>query len=161
MAVEFEFDQDIQTVFETLTDPDFLVERCLALGELSAECDVEEGSGMTTVSLVREISRDMPKFLAKAFGSVQVTEMTENWRPCKEGWRGDWILKVRGQPVTVSADFDLFKTSTGCRYRVSHSARAAIPLLGSKVEKYILTQTSGGAVDELTYLRDYLDEQES
>lgn len=159
MPVDFEFQHDVQTVYETLTDPDFLVERCLALGELSAECDVEHDKKVTIVNLVREISRDLPKFLAKVFGSEQVTEMKEKWVPCKEGWRGEWTMKVQGQPVTIFADFTLLSTASGCRYSVSHRAKAAIPLLGGKVEKYILSQTSDGARDELTYLRDYLDEQ--
>jgi hypothetical protein len=51
MAVDFEFEHDAQTVYEALTDPDFLVDRCLALGELSAECDVEESEGVTTIRL--------------------------------------------------------------------------------------------------------------
>lgn len=157
MPVDFELEHDLQTVYETLTDPDFLVERCLALGELSAECEVEEGDGITTVRLVREIQRDLPKLLLKLFDSVQVTDMTEEWEPAGEGWRGSWTLKVRGQPVTVAADFELVPTGRGCRYSVTHSAKAKIPLAGKAVEKYILGETSGGARDELTYLSRYLD----
>ncbi len=157
MAVTFEFKYDAQTVYETLTDPDFLVDRCLALGELSAECEVEETGDTTTVKLVREISRDLPRFLAKVFGSVQITEMEENWEPAQGGWKGDWTMKVRGQPVTIYADFKLVNTPKGCRYSVSHRAKAAIPLLGGKIEKYILEQTSGGAMDELNYLKDHLE----
>jgi len=156
MTVKFDFEHDVQTVYEALTDPDFLVDRCLALGELSAECDVEENDDETVVHLVREIKREVPKFLAKLFGDVQVTEMQEKWVPDGEGWRGAWTLKVRGQPVTISADFKLVPTAKGCRYSVTHRAKAAIPLVGGRVEKFILDQTSGGATDELTYLRDYL-----
>ena len=156
MAVDFEFEHDAQTVYDALTDPDFLVDRCLALGELSAECDVEEGEGVTTIRLAREISRDMPALLAKIFGAVQLTEMEERWEPNEHGWHGGWTMKVRGQPVTIFGDFELVNTPTGCRYSVSHRAKAAIPLVGSKVEKFILGQTSDGAIDELTYLRDYL-----
>ena len=159
MTVDVEFEHDIETVYEALTDPDFLVDRCLALGELSAECEVERTKKVTTVRLVREIRRDLPKFLARLFGNEQITEMTEKWVPSKEGWRGDWTLEVQGQPVTVFADFALVSTATGCRYRVSHRAKAAIPLVGSKVEKYILSQTSDGAEDELNYLKRYLDER--
>lgn len=156
VAVSFEFKQDVQTVYETLTEPQFLVDRCLALGELSAECEVEEDQDNTTVSLVREVSRDLPRVLAKLFDAVQVTDMTEHWQAAKEGWRGKWTLDVRGQPVTVSASFELVPVKNGCRYTVSHRAKAKIPLLGKQVEKYILGQTTDGATDELQYLSDYL-----
>lgn len=156
MTVSYEFDHDVQTVYEALTEPQFLVDRCLALGELSAECEVEEDEGGTVVKLVREVSRDLPRVLAKLFDAVQVTDMVEQWQPDGEGWRGTWELDVRGQPVTVAASFQLEPTSTGSRYTVSHSARAKIPLVGKQVEKYILGQTASGATDELAYLRDYL-----
>ncbi|MEH6584551.1 MAG: DUF2505 family protein, partial [Halioglobus sp.] len=63
MTVSFDFDQDAQTVYDTLTDPQFLVDRSLALGELSAECEVEESESLTVVKLTREVSRDLPKIL--------------------------------------------------------------------------------------------------
>ena len=156
MSVSYEFDHDVQTVYETLTEPQFLVDRCLALGELSAECEVEEDEETTVVKLVREVSRDLPRVLAKLFDAVQVTDMVEKWQPDGEGWRGTWELDVRGQPVTVAARFQLEPTSTGSRYTVSHSVKAKIPLVGKQVEKYILGQTASGATDELAYLRDYL-----
>jgi len=156
MSVSYEFDHDVQTVYETLTEPQFLVDRCLALGELSAECEVEEDEHSTVVKLVREVSRDLPRVLAKLFDAVQVTDMVETWQPDGEGWRGTWELDVRGQPVTVAASFQLEPTSTGSRYTVSHSARAKIPLVGKQVEKYILGQTASGATDELVYHRVYL-----
>lgn len=156
MPVTFDFDCDAQTVYETLTDPQFLVDRCIALGEISAECDIEESGAVAIVNLVREIRRDLPLALAKVFNPVQTTEMTETWEPRGDGWSGNWVLEVLGQPVTVFGDFELENTGAGCRYRVSHRARARIPLLGRSIEKYILSQTSDGANDELSYLRDHL-----
>lgn len=157
MPVDFPLKHDIQRVYETLTDPEFLVDRCLALGELSAECEVEEDGEATVITLVREIQRDLPRLLVKLFDAVQVMDMTETWTPHGDGWRGSWEMKVRGQPVTVGADFELVPSAGGCRYRVSHRASAKIPLAGKAVEKYILGETTGGARDELTYLSRYLD----
>jgi hypothetical protein len=39
MTVQVELEHDVQTVFTALTDPKFLVNRNLALGELSAQRD--------------------------------------------------------------------------------------------------------------------------
>jgi hypothetical protein len=156
MTVSFEFDHDVATVYETLTEPQFLVDRCSALGELNAECDVEEDEDCTTVNLMREITRDLPRIIAKVFDPAQVMDMQERWRAQDNGWRGDWTMDVRGQPVTISANFELVPTKNGCRYSVTHRVKAKIPLVGKQIEKYILGQTSDGATDELTYLRDYL-----
>ena len=157
MSVSYEFEHDVQTVYEALTEPQFLVDRCSALGELSAECEVEEDEdGITTVSLLREIERDLPKMLAKIFDPVQIMDMTEQWRPDGDGWSGSWTMDVRGQPVVISASFELVPTAQGCQYTVTHSAKAKVPLIGKQLEKYILGQTSEGATDELSYLAEYL-----
>jgi hypothetical protein len=156
MAVKAEIRHDVETVYETLADPQFLVDRCLALGELEAECEVEEVGDVTVVKMVRKIQRDLPRVLARVFGDEQVTEMAEEWQPDGEGWRGHWTMTVQGQPVTIEADFRLEPTGSGCRYTVSHRANARIPVVGRQVEKFILSQTSGGATDELDYLKDFL-----
>ena len=83
-------------------------------------------------------------------------DMTEEWQANGDGWSGDWSMAVRGQPVTILGHFELTPTSDGCRYSVSHRARAKVALIGSQVEKFILGQTIRGAEDELEYLRGYL-----
>lgn len=156
MTVHFEFEHDVETVYEVLTDPQYLVDRNLALGELSAEADMEEDEESTTLNVVREVRRELPGFLARLFDPVQVMDMTEVWHPHEDGWRGEWSMDVRGQPVTIYASFELVPTGDGCRYSVSHRAEAKVPMVGGKVEKYILGQTTRGANDELEYLREYL-----
>lgn len=156
MTVSYDFENDVQTVYETLTEPQFLVDRGLALGELSAECEVAESGATTTINLVREVRRDLPRVLAKLFDPVQMMDMEEIWREDGEGYSGNWTIEIRGQPVTITAEFDLVPTLGGCRYSVTHHAKAKIPLVGKQVEKYILGQTADGARDELNYLRDYL-----
>jgi len=152
MAVTYDFECEPGRVYELLTDPEFLVDRCLELGELSAECEVTEEGGRTTIELTREVSRDLPKVLAKMFDSVQTMDMTEQWEADGEGYTGQWTMVVRNQPVTISARFKLVATAGGCRYTVNHSAKAKILLVGKQVEKFILGQTADGAMDELEYL---------
>ena len=156
MTVAFEFNHDIETVYETLTNPEYLVDRCLDLGELSAECDVEEHEEGTTVTMVREMQQDVPKILQKLFGDVQTVDLTEEWTPADNGWHGHWVLQARGQSATLEADFTLEETKGGCRYTVTHSAKAKIPLLGKQVEKFMLGQTKEGAENELNHLKEHL-----
>jgi len=156
MSVSCQFECDVETVYESLTDPQFLVDRSLALGELSAECEVTEDEGVTTISLVREISRDLPRVLAKLFDPVQIMDMTENWYEDDEGFSGDWTIAIRGQPVKITAEFELVPTDEGCQYTVTHKAKAKVLLVGRQVEKYILGQTADGARDELDYLANEL-----
>lgn len=156
MTVSAKFDHNVEAVFNALTDPEFLVERNLAIGEISAEYEKEEDGEETTLVAVRKVSRALPGVLAKMFDPVNIMDMTERWVADGDGWSGDWSLDIRGQPVTVTGHFELVPSGTGCQYSVSHKAKAKIPLLSGKIEKYILGQTSDGATDELEYLRKYL-----
>ena len=89
MTVSAEFNHDVQTVFELLTDPEYLVDRNLALGELSSECEVETFEDGATITAVREVHRDLPAFLARLFNPVNVLDMKEHWRFNDDRWTGE------------------------------------------------------------------------
>jgi hypothetical protein len=153
MTVTCKFTKSVDEVWAVLCDPDFRVERSAALGELTAECDVEEDGKTVKVHMVREVIRELPSVLAKIFNAKQVLEFVESWQPVKDGWQGTLAIDVKGQPVQISASISLLATADGCEYGVSHRCKAKIPLIGGKVEKFILSQTDSGAVEELDYLK--------
>lgn len=157
MTIHADYELPVKSIFEALTDPEFLTDRNLALGELSSECEAEESKGRTAISAVREVRRDLPGALAKLFNPLNTMDMTEQWDAEGRGWQGQWTLEVRDQPVTIFGTFELIPTETGCRYSVSHKVKVIIPFVGRQVQKYILGQTAKGATDELEYLRNYLD----
>ncbi len=96
MSVRYEFEHNAETVFAKLTDPQFLVDRCLSLGELEASCEVEEQQDQTVVSLTRKVKTDLPRFLAKMLDPVQTMHMTEQWQSAGEGsWTGEYTFEVK------------------------------------------------------------------
>ncbi len=156
MSLTYQFSHDVDTVFALLTDPDFLVDRSLDLGELSADCEVEEEGSKVTIRMTREVSRDIPKFLAKVFSSTQTLEFVEEWQSIGDTKIGKYSCNVVDQPVTVNAKFKLSPTDEGCEYSIEHSAKAKIPLIGGKVEKFIAGQTGDGVDKEMDYLESKL-----
>lgn len=153
MAIEYKFKASVNTVFARLTDADYLVDRCLALGELSADCTIEEDSDETVINMTREVERKLPSFLAKIFDTKQSVELVERWKGKGKIRHGSYTLTVQGQPVTVEAEMRLkAEPDGGCTYTIAHRARARIPLLGARIEKFILEQTEAGAREELDHL---------
>lgn len=153
----YEFDHDVESIFKLLTDPQFIVDRCLALGELDADCEVVDKGETTEIKLARKVRRDFPSFLSRLFDPVQTMQMIERWKPDSEGgWKGKITIDIDGQPVTIGANFELYPTDDGCCYSIEHWAKAKIPLIGGRVEKYILGQMVEGNTAELDYLRDHL-----
>ncbi|WP_373084445.1 DUF2505 domain-containing protein [Zhongshania sp.] len=156
MAVKCQFDCSIDQVWGLLCDPDFRVERSIALGELSAECDVEESDKQVTVKMNREVVRELPSVLARVFNPQQTLAFIETWQPKGDGWEGKMSIEIKKQPVQLGATMSLMPTASGCEYIVTHSCKAKIPLVGGKVEKYVLSQTDDGALDEVNYLKEKL-----
>jgi hypothetical protein len=152
MTSTYSFSHDVETVFDKLTDPDFLVERCVALGEKDIQCDVESNGRLTTVILARTIKRDLPAVLAKLFGAENRMVMTEKWENIGKNKIGSYLVDVQGQPVTLSAKFKLKSTDKGCEYSIDYFCKAKIPLLGGKIEDFILSQTEEGMRKEMDYL---------
>ena len=153
MTLTYTFTQSADEVFDCMTDPDFLVERCIALGETSAECEVEDEGSKTTVSMTRVVTRDLPKVLAKVFEPKQTLVVEENWQTIGDNRIGKSVFKVEGQPVEVHAKFKLAPEGKGCVYSVEHTAKVKIPLIGGTVEKYIVTQIQDGIGKEIDFLK--------
>lgn len=157
MPIHYEFEHDVESVFNLLTDPEFLVDRCLELGELEASCDINQQGDTTVVKLTRKLERELPGFLAKMMDPVQTMNIKEQWQSdTEDGWVGEYIFEVEGQPVSISAKFELYPTDMGSCYSIEHKASAKIPLVGRKIEKFIHTQAEEGCTAELDYLRDQL-----
>jgi hypothetical protein len=157
MPLEYHFKATADKVFAKLSDPDYLVQRCLDLGELSAECSVDDDGKEVVITLQREVERKLPAFLAKLFDPRQDVEMVERWSGKAGARTGSYTLKVAGQPVTVSAKMSLKAGPRGgCTYTVTHAAKAKIPLIGGRIEAFILEQTEQGARAELEHLAKHL-----
>ncbi|MDJ0655410.1 MAG: DUF2505 domain-containing protein [Xanthomonadales bacterium] len=156
MSIEYEIEAGVDQVYALLTDPDYLSERSLAIGELSVEIEVQEGDAETTVIMKRTVVRDLPGWLAKIFSPEQEFELVETWRDTEQGLQASYILSFLSQPVTVYADISLTPTDDGCIYEIEHRCKAKIPLIGGRVEKYVLGQIIEGCDDELVYLAEAL-----
>lgn len=152
MSVEFTFSKSADDVFDLLCDPDFMVERSMALGELSADAEVDEDDkGKVIITMRREVKRDLPAFLAKVFNPQQVLHLREEWQQIGSNYIGKGEFTVEGQPVTVKTDFTLKNTDKGSVMTVKYHPKAKIPLIGGKVEKFIESNCAEGALKELEF----------
>lgn len=157
MSVEFNFSHSAEDVFELFCDPDFLVERCMAIGELSADVEVEEDdSGKVTVSMTREVKRELPAFLAKMFNPQQVVRVVETWQQIGDNFTGKGEITVDGQPVNIKTSFTLKSTDNGSVFAIKYAPKASIPLIGGRVEKFIEGQSEKDVLKELEYMAEKL-----
>ncbi len=148
----YQFAHDVDEVFSRLTDPDFLVQRCIDLGDLDAESSVEPNGRKTIVMLTRRVKRELPKILAKLFGDENTISIVETWEEIGSTKMGSFTADIEGQPVSLTAKFKLKPTESGCEYTADYKCKASIPLVGKKVEEFALSQTEGDLRKEMDYL---------
>ena len=157
MSLKYRFDSDVQTVFELLTDPDYLVQRSIDMGEASADCEVSDvGEDETQVEITREVEQELPAFLAKLFSPSQIVSQSECWKRCGEKFVGNYDIQIQGQPVQVHSSFKLEPNGEGCEYSVDHHVSVKIPVIGKKVGEFVQAQTEDGIMRQLEHAREQL-----
>lgn len=153
MTIIHSFNADPDAVFALMTDADTLIERCKNLGEKDITCSVEQNGRKTVVTLNRTVKRDLPKVLAAMFSAENTIRMHEQWESIGSTYMGSYTAEVVGQPVALSARFKLKPTDKGCEYSIDYQCKASIPLVGKKIEDFIISQTAGGLEQEINWLK--------
>lgn len=154
MSIEFSFTQTAEEVFDLFCDPDFLVERSMALGEVSADAEIDEDDkGKVIITMRREVKRDLPSFLAKVFNPQQILNLREEWQQIGSNFIGKGEFTVEGQPVSVKTEFTLKNTDNGCVFTAKYHPKAKIPLIGGRVEKYIESNCFEGVTKEVDFTK--------
>ena len=157
MTITHHFNQDADDVFAAMTSAELLTQRCTDLGEKNIKCSVEENGRKTAVNLSRTVKRDLPKVLAAMFSAENTIKMKEQWETIGSTYMGSYAAEVVGQPVALSAKFKLKPSADGgCDYSIDYQCKASIPLVGKKIEEFIISQTAGGLEQEINWLKKHL-----
>lgn len=156
--MEQKYAAPIDRVFTLLTDPKWLQERSAAIGELSAKVRAKKSGGGVTLTMNRRVRRDLPGLVAKVLSSETDLVFEEVWSAAGEGGArsGTLAMEAVGQPVKMTAAFELVPSGKGCVYRITHKCRSSVPLIGGVVEKFAQGQVEAGCADEFAFLVDYL-----
>ena len=150
--VEKKFTASIDKVYELLTDPKWLEKRCLDLGEISAAVKAKKTAKGATVSMQREVKREVSGMVGKVLPKQGSITIEETWSPDGEGHSGALVMELVGLPVKISGEITLTVEGKGCKYAIAHKAKCSVPLVGGAVEKFVMGELEKGAADELDYL---------
>lgn len=155
--MEQKYSASVDKVFALLSDPKWLEARCLALGELSASVKVKKAGGGVGVTMKRRVKRDLPALVAKVMPSEADLVFEEKWSADADGSRtGSMTMDAVGQPITMTAEFELKPSGKGCIYTIVHKCKCSVPLVGGAVAKFAQGQVEAGCADEFAYMVDYL-----
>ena len=155
--MEQKYAASVDKVFALLTDPKWLEARCLALGELSATVKAKKAGGGVAINMKRRVKRDLPAIVAKVMPPEADLVFDEKWSADEDGSRsGTLTMEAVGQPISMSAEFELRPSGKGCIYTIVHKCKCSVPLIGGTIAKFAQGQVEAGCADEFGYMVDYL-----
>jgi len=156
--MEQNYGAPIDKVFALLTDPRWLQGRSAAIGELSAKVKARKSGGGVTLTMNRRVKRDLPGLVAKVLSPESDLVFEEVWSTAGDGGArtGTLAMEAVGQPVKMTATFELAPAGKGCIYRITHKCKSGVPLIGGVVEKFAQGQVESGCADEFAYLVAFL-----
>ncbi len=146
------------TVFGLLTNLEFLEELCQKTGALSHQVRIEPATDGLLITTDRTLSSaELPDFVRKFAGSELTVRRRDLWATSISDQRtGQITVEILGTPVKLSGKLNLSGTQTTSETLIG-DLKAAIPLLGRKVEMAAQTPIRAAISVEENLMRSWLD----
>jgi hypothetical protein len=149
------FDADVERMFALVTDPDFLRRRAEALGEKDVQIEVDRGDGQLKIQISREVEQSLPSFMKKLFSGRQRLVDRQAWGRDGAAHFSDWTVQLgEGKRIQLRGRLTLAPGAAGgCDYVEAFSATASIPLVGGRVEKFVVGETEASIRKQIEFTR--------
>lgn len=136
MQITHTFSQDSQTVFETLTNAEFLKQRAIALGSVTASCESDANDRDCKLTLVRERKINVPRVLTAFVKSVQIATTEEHWSLDGGQYRCTNTTEIDGAPLSIKGIITLAPNDSGCTLTANFETKARIMFGKKNLQQY-------------------------
>ena len=116
------YTQDVNTVYDFVTDPENIKKRCEASGERNVRIEVEEAGGTKIITATREIDSDLPGFAKKLFNATNTIIERREWRDAGEKKTCKSHIDVVGTPGKIDSSVTISPSGSGCTYDIEFVA---------------------------------------
>ena len=155
--VTINYKQDVDTVYQFVTDPENIKKRCEASGERNVRIEVEEAGATKVITSTREIDSDLPGFAKKLFSPTNTIVERREWRNAGEKKTCKSHIDVLGTPGKIDFNITISPSGSGCAYDVEFQVTVKVPLIRKKLEEFVGKTTMEGVHEEHDYNRRVLD----
>src|SRR6266545_57570 len=152
------YDATPEEVFAIITDATFREQACEKTKALSYDVEVKESGGDTIIRVRREMPSDNVPDIAKKFvGQTLTVVQTETWHPAKpDGSRdADVTGEISNTPVTLKGTAGVKATGTSTVQSIDLDVKVAVPLIGKKIEPFVVDAIRAGLEKEHELARDW------
>lgn len=141
LTADIRYDAPPEAVFTMLRDEAFQARRCVATGALEHDVRVEEfADGGVVITAHRTMPTDqVPDFVRTFVGPTLVVSEIQDWRATGPagGREGTLVLEIKGAPVRMTGSLRLDPDGPGTAQTVDCDLKAAVPLVGGKIERAV------------------------
>ena len=145
------YTQDVDTVYQFVTDPENIKKRCEASGERNVRIEVKESGGTKIITATREIDSDLPGFAKRLFSATNTIIERREWRDAGEKKTCKSHIDVVGTPGKIDSNVTISPSGSGCTYDIEFEVTAKVPLIRKKLEAFIAKTTGEGMREEHDY----------
>ena len=145
------YEQDVDTVYRFVTDPEVIKKRSESMGEKNIRIKVDEAGGTKTITSTREIDSDLPGFAKKLFSSTNTIIERREWRDAGDKKTCKSHIDIVGTPGKIDSNITISPNGAGCTYDIEFEVSAKVPLIRKKLEEFVAKTTLEGMRDEHEY----------
>ncbi|QLC25723.1 DUF2505 domain-containing protein [Parasphingopyxis algicola] len=151
-----DFARSVDAVYAAFTRPDLVRAKLEALGSRDIEIDVTEEDGATVVTIHRTVPVNVSGPLQAAVGDSQKVRQIERWRGAPGGpYTAEVDVEPVGMPAAMRGETVLSANGTGCHCDATMEAHCAIPLMGGKIEKLMISDSDAKIEAEFAWIAEH------
>jgi len=151
MQFSYDFSAGAEEIFSFITDPQSLVNRCMALGSVDAECQSDEAD-LPLITTTRVEKAEVPAIMKKIVGQQQNMQTIEQWSETEESYDSQSTTTIAGTPIEISVTQSLYNTQSGSQIIIDMVVTAKIPLIGKKIEPMVATKVRKEILKQFDYV---------
>ncbi len=150
---EKKFDQDIDTIYASYIDKDFIVKKLEAKGDRNIKVKVKKDGAKVKVTISREVKTEAKGVVKKFVKPWNKTTQTETWKGSEGGpYKGKIEIEAEGLPVTITGKIKLSKDDEGCTAVVVTDVESSVPLIGGKIAEIVSKESGKGIKQDMEYV---------
>ena len=153
----YKYEGSTQKIFELMTDPEFLTRRCEAAGEINVKVDVDRQGDSVEIRISRDVKRSLPSFAKRIFKPVNHVDEVQTWKVAGDTMSCTAVIDVVGtKAVKIREDWELKPDNGGCDFAHTITVKASYPLIGKRIEKYVVGQMESSIKDQVEFTKKQL-----
>lgn len=140
----YDYPADVDATFAVIVDPALYEDVAVRSKALEHSANVTHVHQVHTITLERSMPTDqVPSFAKSLVGDALRIHETTWWKSGSPddgdagGYHATFSVQIVGTPVTFNGTMRLTSTDTGSQQQITGEIKAAIPLLGGKIESSI------------------------